>query len=101
MHNLHKQLVDIHHTARHTRTVDVHEIHTTNPGEWVTPTRFAEVVPGSSPKSVRDWLAADKIPGAIRLPSGRWQIPWSAIVAILGFDPREHEEPSPHPDTRT
>jgi len=79
----------------------VHEIHTKHRNAWVTPTRFAEVVPGASPKSVRDWLAADKIPGAIRLPSGRWQIPWSAVVTILGFDPREHEEPATPSGTGT
>ena len=94
MHDTHKRLVDIHRITRHTDTVDVHEIHTKHRDDWLTPTRFAEMLPGASPKSVRDWLAAGKVPGAIRLPSGRWRIPWTAVVEILGFDPRYVDGPA-------
>ena len=91
--------VDMRHTLRHTKEVSEHVTHIST--SWVTPDEAAGYIPGASARSVRDWLAADKIPGAIRLPSGRWQIPWSAVVAILGFDPREHEEPATPSGTGT
>ena len=58
-------------------------------GEFLSPPEVASVIPGASSVSVRRWAEAGDLPGAIRLPSGRWQIPWSAVVGILGFDPRE------------
>lgn len=55
---------------------------------WLTPEEVAKVLPNTSAKSVRDWCVAGKLKGAFQLPSRRWQIPWTAIVQIMGFDPR-------------
>jgi hypothetical protein len=82
--------------------MNVREMHDEPPSErkWLTPQEFAAVVPGASATAARTWCAAGKVPGAIQLPSGRWQIPWSAVVGILGFDPRSDEETvnAPAPD---
>lgn len=56
--------------------------------EWMTPPQVARVIPNTTPQGVRRWAADGQLPGAFRTPSGRWQVPWSAIVEILGFDPR-------------
>jgi hypothetical protein len=56
--------------------------------EYLTPPEVAAVLPGATAVSVRRWAENGQLPGAIQLPSGRWQIPWSAVVSILGFDPR-------------
>lgn len=53
------------------------------------------VLPNTSAKSVREWCAAGKLKGAVQLPSRRWQIPWAAVVTVLGFDPRAPETSSP------
>ncbi|MDO5082546.1 MAG: helix-turn-helix domain-containing protein [Arachnia propionica] len=55
---------------------------------WLTPEEVARVLPNTSAKSVRDWCAAGKLVGAVQLPNRRWQIPWAAVVKVLGFDPR-------------
>ena len=57
--------------------------------EYLSPPEVANILPSTTAISVRKWAEAGDLPGAIRLPSGRWQIPWSAVVGILGFDPRE------------
>lgn len=61
------------------------------PTDYLSPAEAARVIPGASTLAVRRWAADGKLSGAIQLPSGRWQIPWSAVVGILGFDPREGE----------
>ena len=77
---------------------------------WLTPAEVAKLLPGTSPKSVRDWITAGKLPGAIQLPGGRYWVPYSAVVAVLGFDPAAgssdgvgvspHPAPSDDPDGR-
>ncbi|AFV89297.1 HTH_MerR-trunc domain-containing protein [Acidipropionibacterium acidipropionici ATCC 4875] len=44
---------------------------------------------GVGAQAVRRWCEAGKVAGAVQLPSGRWRLPWSAVVEILGSDPRE------------
>ncbi len=67
---------------------------------WLTPPAAARLIPGASEVSVRRWAEVGELKGAIQLPSGRWQIPWSAVVGILGFDPRSSEptDVAPPPD---
>ncbi|WP_313286586.1 helix-turn-helix domain-containing protein [Corynebacterium vitaeruminis] len=53
--------------------------------EWVSPAEAAALIPGSpKPATIRKWLRAGKLKGAIQLPGGHWQIPVSAIQEILG-----------------
>lgn len=88
---MHKRAVDIQVAMVKTMIVDENDMFVMELGvssEYLTPAQVAVVLPNTSAKNVRDWCIADKMPGAIRLPSGRWQIPWSAVVGILGFDPR-------------
>ena len=66
----HKTTVDTHQLREHTDFMMTHPMHNPVPDAWLNPRQ-----------------AAAWIPGAIQLPSGRWQIPWSAVVAVLGFDP--------------
>ena len=61
---------------------------------WLTPEEVARVLPNTSAKSVREWCAAGKLAGAVQLPSRRWQIPWAAVIDILGFDPRAERSSS-------
>ncbi len=49
---------------------------------------------GVGAQAVRRWCETGKVAGAVQLPSGRWRLPWSAVVEILGFDPRE-DQPGP------
>ena len=67
---------------------------------WLTPEEVARVLPNTSAKSVRDWCAAGKLVGAVQLPNRRWQIPWVAVVKVLGFDPRS-ERGAPEDRTAT
>ena len=88
---MHNTIVDKRFESVNTVRVNEHEMHKALPkvsGEYLSPQEVAVVVPGASAMAVRRWAAAGDLPGAIRLPSGRWQIPWSAVVGILGFDPR-------------
>ena len=52
---------------------------------WLSPDEFADLMPGE-PKTatVRKWCRQGKLPGAIQMPGGRWQIPQSAVAVILG-----------------
>ena len=52
---------------------------------WLTPEDVARVLPNTSAKSVREWCAAGKLAGAVQLPNQRWQIPWVAVVKVLGY----------------
>ncbi len=63
-------------------------------GDYLTPPEAARWIPGADASSVRRWAEEGLLEGAIRLPSGRWQVPWSAVIGILGFDPREGEGPA-------
>lgn len=83
----HKATVDTHQLREHTDFMMTHPMHNPVPDAWLNPRQAAAWIPGASKRSVRDWCAAGVMPGAIQLPSGRWQIPWSAVVAVLGFDP--------------
>lgn len=94
MHETYTMNLDSPPTARDTEPVDEHSVHASNPRDpknWLTPEEAARWIPGASARSVRDWCADGLMPGAIRLPSGRYWVPWTAVVAILGFDPRTHE----------
>lgn len=76
------------------RTYDLH-------AEFLSPPEVARILPSTTALSVRRWAASGRLPGAIQLPNGRWQIPWSAVVEILGFDPRDSaagESESEDPD---
>lgn len=54
---------------------------------WLTPAEAGERVPGGvSDTTIRSWCHADRIPGAIQTPTGRWKIPASAIEDLFrGF----------------
>lgn len=53
--------------------------------EWLSPAEAASLIPGTpKPATIRKWLRAGKLEGAIQLPGGHWQIPVSAIEEILG-----------------
>lgn len=53
--------------------------------EWFSPEEASHLIPGSPvPATVRKWARNGKLPGAVRLPGGRWQIPVEAIDAISG-----------------
>ena len=67
--------------------VSARKTHDATKKEWIGSEEAADWIPGASKRSVRHWCASGLPPGAIQLPSGRWQIPWSAVVAVLGFDP--------------
>lgn len=43
---------------------------------------------GVGAQAVRRWCEAGQVAGAVQLPSGRWRLPWSIVVKILGCDPR-------------
>lgn len=91
---MHNYGVDIHLHLMNTVGVSERQMHKPLPdlsGDFLSPPEVASVIPGASSVSVRRWAESGDLPGAIRLPSGRWQIPWSAVVGILGFDPRVDE----------
>lgn len=67
--------------------VSARKTHDATKKEWIGSEEAADWIPGASKRSVRRWCASGLLSGAIQLPSGRWQIPWSAVVAVLGFDP--------------
>lgn len=94
---VHKTAVDASPVNRHTYHMTERSMHIRLQDHYLTAKEFARAVPGSSPRSVRHWCAAGRIEGAYRLPSGRWQIPWSAVVGILGFDPRLATVPAGDP----
>lgn len=52
---------------------------------WLSPDEFANLMPGD-PKTatVRKWCRQGKLPGAIQMPGGRWQIPKSTVDVVLG-----------------
>ena len=74
---------------------DMHKTSTLGSSGWLTPEEVSRVLPNTSAKSVRAWCAAGHLPGAIQLPSRRWQIPWSTVIGILGFDPRTPPQTAP------
>lgn len=41
------------------------------------------MLPGTSLRSVQNWCKRGQLPGAVRLPSGRWQIPLQSIQDLL------------------
>ena len=50
----------------------------------VDPGDAGKLIPGDvGAAAIRKWCREGKLPGAIRLPSGRWKIPMSAIDALL------------------
>lgn len=52
--------------------------------DWLSPDEFGDRIPGGlGGAAVRKWARAGKIPGALQLPNGRWQIPADAVNAIL------------------
>lgn len=51
---------------------------------WLTPDEFGAAIPGGlGAAAVRKWARQGKIPGAIRLPNGRWKIPEAAVRELL------------------
>lgn len=51
---------------------------------WLDPGDAGKLIPGGvGAAAIRKWCREGKLPGAIRLPSGRWKIPMSAIDALL------------------
>lgn len=91
MHETHKKAFDNRADLTDTMDVGMRNTHDDGQDAWLSPKEVAAIVPGASARSVREWCASKQVPGAIRLPSGRWRIPWSAVVAILGCDPRVSE----------
>lgn len=43
---------------------------------------------GVGAQAVRRWCETGKVAGAVQLPSGRWRLPWAAVVEILEGGPR-------------
>ncbi len=56
---------------------------------WVSAKEAAAMLPGTSLRSVQNWCKRGQLEGAVRLPSGRWQIPVASIDALM-------ESPQPH-----
>ena len=55
-----------------------------NASAWLTPEEFGEAIPGGlGAAAVRKWARQGRIPGAIQLPNGRWQIPDTALDALM------------------
>lgn len=52
--------------------------------DWLTPEEAAERVPGHpGSATIRKWARQGFFRGAVRLPSGRWQIPADAIEQMI------------------
>lgn len=50
---------------------------------WLSPREAGERLPGNlAPQTVRDWCSKGWVPGAVRLPNGRWQIPESSVEKL-------------------
>ena len=86
---MHKMILDIHLELRQTQSMNMHEMHARVRDSWLNPIDAAKLIPETTPATIRRWCSHGDLPGAKRLPSGRWMIPWSAVIEILGFDPRE------------
>ncbi|AFV89298.1 hypothetical protein PACID_14840 [Acidipropionibacterium acidipropionici ATCC 4875] len=82
--------LDIHEYLRHTQHMNMHAMHERVRDSWLNPTDAAKLIPETTPATIRRWCSHGDLPGAKQLPSGRWMIPWSAVINILGFDPRDH-----------
>lgn len=51
---------------------------------WLTPEGLAKIVPGGyTASTIRKWLRAGKVEGAVRLHNGKWFIPRSAVGEML------------------
>lgn len=51
---------------------------------WLDPAEAGKLIPGGlGAPGVRQWCRQGKLPGAVKLPSGRWQIPVSALNEVL------------------
>ena len=87
-------MLDILSAAKDTFIVVADHDYATPDDEWMTPPQVARVIPNTTAQAVRRWAEEGQLPGAFRTPSGRWHIPWSAVVGIMGFDPRESASPS-------
>lgn len=59
--------------------------------DWVSAKEAAAMLPGTSLRSVQNWCKRRQLEGAVRLPSGRWQIPVASIDALME-SPQSHDE---------
>lgn len=73
--------------ARFPRTVRGMSVRKSNEcldSSWLSPDEAGARIPGGlGGAAIRVWCRDGKLPGAIRLPSGRWRIPVSAVEAII------------------
>lgn len=72
--------------------MNVHDMNEVVRAAWLNPTDTASLIPDTTPATIRRWCGRGDLPGAKQLPSGRWIIPWAAVIEILGFDPRSRNE---------